>query len=109
MPEIVERYEEWVADVRYMILSRWDGAKNEVFAVKCAKRGNDVYRWRVYRRFQGLSSRADELVFFNPRDRGVKKTNALWVTLTYDVKRCSFKEAWRNIGIELRAHMESRK
>ena len=82
-----------------MILSRWDGSKNEVFAVKCAKRGNDVYRWRVYRRFQGLSSRADELVFFNPKDRGAKKTRALWVTLTYDVKRCSFGEAWGNIGI----------
>jgi len=100
VPEIVEQYVEWVNDVKYMILSRWDGSKNEVFAVKCAKRGNDVYRWRVYRRFKGLCSWADDLVFFNPKDRGAKRTRALWVTLTYDVKRCSFKEAWRNVGVE---------
>ncbi len=97
----------WVHDDRYMILSRWHARaqKNEVFAVKCAKRGNDVYRWRVYQRFKGLSARADELVFFNPKDRGAKKTRALWVTLTYDTKRCSFKEAWRNVGIEFNRFM----
>ncbi len=105
--EIVERYEEWVNDIRYMILTRWDARayKNEVFAVKCAKRGNDVYCWRVSRRFKGLSSRADDLVFFNPKDRGLKKTGALWVTLTYDTKRCSFKEAWRYIGVEFNRFM----
>ena len=100
VPEIVEQYVEWVNDVKYMILSRRDGFKNEIFAVKCAKRGNDVNRWRVYRRFKGLCSMADDLVFFNRKDRGAKKTRALWVTLTYDVKRCSFKEAWRNVGVE---------
>ena len=105
VPEIVEQYVEWVNDVRYMILSRWDGSKNEVFAVKCAKRGNDVYRWRVYRRFKGLCSMADDVVFFNPKDRGAKRTRALWVTLTYDVKRCSFKEAWPNIGVEFNRFM----
>lgn len=96
--EIVERYVEWVSEVKYMILSRWDERelRNEVFAVKCAKRGNDVYRFRVHRRFKDLCSISDDLVFFNPKDWGVKRTRALWVTLTYDVKRCSFGEAWRN-------------
>jgi len=44
--EIVEQYKEWVSEVKYMILSRWNEteSENEVFAVKCAKRGNDVYR-----------------------------------------------------------------
>jgi len=90
-----------------MILSRWNEVEcnNEVFAVKCAKRGNDVYRWRVSRRFKGLSSMAEEIVFFNPKDRGVKKTRALFVTLTYDTKRCDFKDAWRNIGIEFNRFM----
>jgi len=105
VPEIVERYVEWVNDVKYMILSRWDGSENEVFAVKCAKRGNDVYRSRVSRRFAGLCSRAEDLVFFNPKDRGAKKTRALWVTLTNDTKRCSFGEAWRNVGIEFNRFM----
>ena len=48
---------------------------------------------------------ADELVFFNPKDRGPKKTRALWVTLTYDSKRCSFKEAWPNVGVEFNRFM----
>ncbi|MCW3994482.1 MAG: hypothetical protein NWE85_07985, partial [Candidatus Bathyarchaeota archaeon] len=82
-----------MSDDKYMILSRYNEKewKNEFFAVKCAKRGNDVYRFRVYRRFKGLCSMADDLIFFNPKDRGKKKTRALWVTLTYDTKRCSFR------------------
>jgi len=107
VPEIVERYVEWVNVVTYMILSCWNGSKNEVFAVKCAKRGNDVYRSRVYRRFAGLSSRAENLVFFNPKDQGAKRTRALWVTLTYDTKRCSFGDAWRNVGIKFNRFMAS--
>lgn len=90
VPEIVERYVEWVSEIKFMILSRWNKMeyKNEFFAVKCAKRGNDVYRFRVSRRFRGLCSMSDDDVFFNPKDRGAKKTRALWVTLTYDTKRC---------------------
>jgi len=109
VPEIVERYAEWVSDDRYMILSRWNEKKrkNEFFAVKCAKRGNDVHRFRVYRRFRGLSSMADDLIFFNPKNRGKKTTRALWVTLTYDTKRCSFRDAWRNIGVEFNRFMAS--
>jgi hypothetical protein len=105
--EIVERYAEWVNDVKYMILTRWNEKKwkNDVFAVKCAKRGNDVYRSRVSRRFAGLCSRAEDLVFFNPKDRGAKRTRALWVTLTNDTKRCSFGEAWRNVGVEFNRFM----
>ncbi|MCJ7635268.1 hypothetical protein MUP77_23125, partial [Candidatus Bathyarchaeota archaeon] len=88
-----------------MILTRFKDFKNEVFAVKCAKRGNDVYRSRVRQRFEGLTSMADELVFFNAKDHGPKRTRALWVTLTYDSKRCSFKEAWKNIGEEFNRFM----
>jgi len=73
---------------------------SETFAIKCSKRGNDVYRNRVYRRFKGLSSMAKEFVFFNPKDRQEMTTKALWVTLTYDNKRCSFTKAWWNIGKE---------
>ena len=41
---------------------------------------------------------AANLTFFNPKDRGEKKTRALWVTLTYDSKRCLFDDAWIKIG-----------
>jgi hypothetical protein len=107
LPEIQEHYLEWVKETEYMILSQWNKKKqrNDLFAVKCAKRGNDVYRKRVSRRFKGIASRAENAVFFNPKDRGVKRTRALWVTLTYDTKRCSFKDGWVNIGVEFNRFM----
>jgi len=107
IPEIVSHYLEWVSDDRYMIMTRLRGLENETYAVKCAKRGNDVYRSRVRQRFEGLTSMAEDLAFFNPKDRGPKKTRALWVTLTYDSKRCTFREAWINIGVELNRFMAS--
>jgi hypothetical protein len=113
--EIVEKYVQWVSQDEYMILFRSkrlheDSLKgftfeNEYFAVKCAKRGNDVYRSRVYRRFKGLVGTSENLVFFNSEDRGVKRTRALWITLTYDIKLCSFDDAWRNVGVEFNRFM----
>jgi hypothetical protein len=106
--DIVEKYKEWVSESTYMILSKWNKKKwkNDVFAVKCSKRGNDIYRCRVRNRFVGLSHKAENLEFFNPKDRdSEKETQALWATLTYDTKLCSYKEAWEQIGIEFNAFM----
>jgi hypothetical protein len=107
LEEIVEKYVEWVSEATYMILSKWNKEKwkNDVYAVKCAKRGNDVYRSRVESRFRGLSRRAEDLVFFNPNDRGAKTTRAIWNTLTYDTKLCSSKESWERIGVEFNRYM----
>jgi hypothetical protein len=106
--EIVDKYKEWVSESTYMILSRWNDEKwkNDVFAIKCSKRGNDIYRLRVKNRFVGLSHKSEQMVFFNPKDRVNDKTTcALWTTLTYDTKLCSYKEAWEQIGIEFNAFM----
>jgi hypothetical protein len=90
-----------------MILSRWNKKewKNDVYAVKCAKRGNDVYRSRVESRFKGLVRKAADFEFFDPRARGAKATRALWTTLTYDTKLCTFKEAWEKIGEQFNGFM----
>ena len=125
VPKIVEKYSQWVSEDKYMILNRVkmktvrirDSRKSEYFnvdfpvesdyfALKCSKRGNDVYRHRVYRRFKGLASLADKTAFFNPNDRTQnKKTKALFLTLTYDTKLCSLSEAWKNIGKEFNRFM----
>jgi hypothetical protein len=108
VPEIVDKYLEWLSEVKYMILNRLNlrTCENEVFAIKCSKRGNDVYRHRVYRRFRGLASLAEKTDFFNPKDRNQdKKARALFVTLTYDTKLCSFSDAWKNIGVEFNRFM----
>ena len=106
--EIEEKYLAWVSVVLYMIVNRMDlrTFKSEVFAVKCAKRGNDVYRKRVYRRFKELCELVEKVFFFNPKDRVEnKKTRALFVTLTCDTKRCSLDEAWESIGVEFNRFM----
>jgi len=71
--------------------SEWD-----YVAVKCSKRGNDVYASRVKRRLNWLSN-CENVQFFDVSDFStVKKvfTSALWVTLTWDTKRVSRLEAW---------------
>jgi len=51
--DIIEKYEAWVLDHRYMVMvherEKWlsDAGQYEYVAVKCAKRGNDVYVSRV--------------------------------------------------------------
>lgn len=105
--EIVDRYILWVKEDKYMILSRWNKDKwiNEIFAVKCSKRGNDVYKFRVLGRFSGVCKQAGDVIFFNRKNRGKKTSKALFVTLTYDTKRCTFQDAWINIGVEFNRFM----
>jgi hypothetical protein len=101
--DIVEKYESWVLDNRYMVMAhereKWlSGAGEfEYIAVKCAKRGNDVYRARVEDRLDGIGQYVDDVDFdfkANPY------TSVLFVTLTYDTKLCSFDVAWKNIARE---------
>ena len=106
--EIVEKYQEWANQDTYMILTKWnpEKQKNDVYAVKCSKRGNDVYKIRVKRKFQGVGELSENIVFFNPKDRKKnKKTRSLFVTLTYDTKLKSYKDAWKNIGSEFNIFM----
>jgi hypothetical protein len=107
LEQIVEQYEEWVSEDVYMIFTKWNRKKwkNDVYAVKCSKRGNDVYRSRVESRFRGLTRYSEDIVFFNTKNRGRKETSALWVTLTYDTKRCLYGKAWENIGVEFNGFM----
>jgi hypothetical protein len=101
--DIVEKYEAWVRDHRYMVMAHeredWkeDAGKFEYVAVKCAKRGNDVYHSRVEDRLSGLGFHIPDVDFDfekNPR------TNILFITLTYDTKLCPFYEAWKKVGEE---------
>lgn len=102
--DIVRHYERWVVDDRYMILAHrredWvsDGGSFEYVAVKCSKRGNDVYQDRVSGRMKGISRNVLNGFYDYTK---VPLSRVLLVTLTYDPKLCSFAEAWQNIGIEL--------
>ena len=72
--------------------------EKETIAFKCAKRGNDVYWWRVWKRLKFLHNLKDRTLF-DPHGN-VKSSNVLFVTLTYDVKRSTIQESWETIGLE---------
>jgi hypothetical protein len=99
---LVKAFKFWKSYSEFLVLKAEHQFKDEVkyFAVKCSKRGNDVFSARLDNRLGFL--RSDEK-FFDPLDfenhKNVK-TRLLWVTLTYDSKRCSLDEAWNNIADE---------
>lgn len=71
-------------------------------AVKCSKRGNDIYGCRVKRSLDWLSN-GENVKFFDVTDFTPTKevySSALWLTLTYNVERCSRFDAIQNIGKE---------
>jgi hypothetical protein len=75
--------------------------KHSYLAVKCSKRGNDVYRWRVKQRL-GWMDKIPNAEFFKDSDvaKGVASTRMVFFTLTYDTKLCSRTEAWERVGEE---------
>jgi len=75
--------------------------------VKLSKRGNDVYRSKVRRRFSRLCdllSVSDDVELLSGDFDG---SNLLFITLTYDVSLKSKDEAFRDIGVELNRFLSS--
>ena len=101
--DIISQYEKWVIQEKYMIMcherEEWleNAGDYEHVAVKCAKRGNDVYRSRVEERLKGLGKHIPNVNFDFEKN---PYTTMLFITLTYDTKLCLFDVAWKNIGIE---------
>jgi hypothetical protein len=99
---LVEGFKYWRSFSEFLVLKAENQITDEVkyFGVKCSKRGNDVFSARLENKLGFL--RSDEK-FFDPLDfenHKVIKTRLLWVTLTYDSKRCSLNDAWRHISKE---------
>jgi len=82
---VKEYFVEWSKFDEYLIFRKENvyTSKKEWKAVKAAKRGNDVYAWRLKKRLEHLKSIPD-VNFFNYKDRSRRhKTGAMFVTLTY--------------------------
>jgi len=108
--EVTECYKAWRDDPEYFILKgskeylqkALDGSGDELFLsyvykfIKASKRGNDVYRYLVEKKL-GVLKEIRNIEFFQDNLRS-KNTRLLFVTLTYDIKRCDVKSAWENIG-----------
>lgn len=103
LDELREIFDAWVSHDEGFVIQSTDTTtfKKITVGVKCAKRGNDVYRWRVKNSLRDLEELTylSDLTFFNKGDIQ-PKTRCLFVTFTYDIKRCSKDKAWENIGVE---------
>lgn len=125
LEDVVNLFIEWRNDPEYFILRGLtldDGYQERIIAkpdemkygfdqyalpesqlylykfVKAAKRGNDVYQYLVKKKLGPLND-LEKVTFFK-ENWGNKKTNLLFVTLTYDNNRCDINTAWKKIGPE---------
>lgn len=98
IPYLIEGFQFWRDYAEYMALkgeNQVNGKKLYV-AVKCSKRGNDVFSRRLDRKL-GFLGRMEGIELFDPKDfkpNKVVRSNLLWVTLTYNPALKSLSEAW---------------
>ena len=103
--ELKEFYCDWRDYDEYIVLQKQlENLRNkgvvekETITVKCAKRGNAVYWWRVRKRLKFLHNLKDRSLF-DPHGND-KLSNVLLIPLTYDTKRSNIQESWETIGLE---------
>lgn len=98
VPYLIEGFKNWRDFAEYLILkgeNRVNGKKLFV-AVKCSKRGNDVFSRRLDRKL-GFLKQIEGIDLFTPemfKPNKVVKSNLLWVTLTFNPALCGLKRAW---------------
>ena len=96
--ELLDFYTSWRDFTEFLVLHRdtSPGFDKKDIAVKCSKRGNDVYGRRTESRL-GFLKATENLEFFTPKDFDCEKavkTRLLWVTLTWDSNLCGLKDSW---------------
>lgn len=99
---VVELSKKWRNQTEYLWLEAISKASGEVkgnLFFKCAKRGNDVYKSRLKKRFDFLGS-LDPIYFFLDNQK-IKYSPMIFATNTVDPKRYTLNEAWSLISKEL--------
>ena len=99
LDRIIEAFIEWATFIEYLIFRRENVYTHEkkYKAVKAAKRGNDIYAWKLGKWLKHLYNLPD-IEFFNPKDRNkVQKTRALFMTFTFR-RKMSLDQAWEEVG-----------
>jgi hypothetical protein len=104
VPLLLEAFEFWQGYDEYGLIEGENTVSGDklYLAVKCSKRGNDVFANRLRRKL-GFLHKWSNVEFFSLKSFNTHKavkTRLLWVTLTYDSKRCSLHKAWLNCMAE---------
>jgi hypothetical protein len=94
LEKTVQAYKYWRDFSEYLVLKR--PGHLEYLAVKCSKRGNDRYVYRIKDRFRFLSTLQAGL------SAGISSasTRFVFVSLTWNVSLCSRKEALSHVGVD---------
>jgi hypothetical protein len=101
-----ELFSYWRSFAEYLLLRKeyvghGEPREDQYFAVKCSKRGNDVYQRRIKTRLGWLNREITDKKFFEIKDFQVDKivkSSLLWVTLTYNPKDGDLIDQWENLG-----------
>ncbi|MHA1410204.1 MAG: rolling circle replication-associated protein [Candidatus Odinarchaeia archaeon] len=99
LEKIIDAFIYWSTFVEYLIFRKENiyAYKKEYKAVKAAKRGNDVYSWRLSKRLKHVYE-LPKNVFFNYKDRNRKQsTKVVFVTLTY-ARNEPLDVLWEEVG-----------
>jgi hypothetical protein len=96
LESLLEFYRGWRDLPEYGVIQRqtWNGQdiEKKTIAVKCAKRGNDVYQYRVRRRFGPIERLKKDIEFFSFNESN-PIVSVLFVTLTWHGVG-SISESW---------------
>jgi hypothetical protein len=93
-------YQAWRDEAEYIVFKHCSEGKTHYLGLKCSKRGNDVYNSRIRHRFKLFSQNLPDTKFFSTNPDAFKtdskvKTNVLWVTLTWNTRLVSIRNAWK--------------
>lgn len=98
LEELTRLYRGWRDLVEYGVMQKqtWTGydVEKKTIAVRCSKRGNEVYRARTRRRFGVLLNREDTEFF--PFSEANPKVSLVFVTLTWAAG--DIRDSWENNG-----------
>ena len=93
-------YVEWRDYDEYIVVQKQSDSlrieseiDKETIVVKCSKRGNGVYWWRVWKRINKLYNLKKQTLF-DPLGN-IKSSNVLFAMLIYNVKRSNIQKHWR--------------
>lgn len=98
VPVLAEAFKFWRDFDEFLLLkgeNRING-KKLFLAVKCSKRGNDIFASRLERKL-GFLSMMEGIQLFDPeqfKPDKIVRSNLLWVTLTFNPALCSLGRAW---------------
>lgn len=127
--EALSYYKDWVKTPTYIVLTEADHDRRYIeyvsgswpavkpprywvnyYFVKASKRGNDVYRRKVSKRFYPFYDKCKSLnnvKFLNPKTDRMSTSHLLFFTLTYDPSLCNKQSAWSNIGRQLNTFLSN--